>query len=58
MEVCASEAIYSSAEGTTEADGKGLKTISSMTQCEGPVQLKKGDKFKLRAAYDVINHPP
>jgi hypothetical protein len=56
-EVCNSEAVYGNAEGTTEIDGKKWETISRMTECDGPIQVKKGDKFTLRAAYDVIKHP-
>jgi hypothetical protein len=57
QEVCSSNAIYGSSEGTREVEGKKWETISRMTECDGPIKVKKGDKFKLRAAYDVMQHP-
>jgi len=35
----------------------GIKTISSMTPCNGPFPVKKGDTLKLVAVYDLATHP-
>jgi hypothetical protein len=34
-----------------------IKTISSMTACQGPFTVKKGDSMKLVAVYDLSKHP-
>lgn len=36
---------------------KGLLTIASMTDCEGPWKVKKGDYVKLVGEYDLKKHP-
>jgi hypothetical protein len=34
-----------------------IKTISSMSACEEPIQVKKGDKLSMNAQYDLQKHP-
>jgi hypothetical protein len=34
-----------------------IKTITSMTTCKGPFDIKKGDKLKMAAVYDLKKHP-
>lgn len=36
---------------------KGILTIASMTDCEGPWKVKKGDYVKLVGEYDLKKHP-
>jgi hypothetical protein len=36
---------------------KGILTIASMTDCEGPWKVKKGDFVKLVGEYDLKKHP-
>jgi hypothetical protein len=52
---CTSNAIY----GTKmkSADGKEWTTISQMTECAQPIEVKKGDQIKLVATFDEIAHP-
>jgi len=42
--------------GSGGALGGGL-TISSMTRCDGPFPVKKGDTMKLVAEYNLAKHP-
>jgi hypothetical protein len=55
--VCNSEAVYGLEGGRTVVDGKEWKTISKMSECIEPFELKKGDIIKLEASYDNIAHP-
>jgi hypothetical protein len=34
-----------------------LLTVSSMSDCEGPWKVKKGDTVVLKAEYDLKKHP-
>jgi hypothetical protein len=34
-----------------------IKTITSMTTCQGPIPVKKGDTLKMNAVYDLKKHP-
>jgi len=66
---CASDAIYGDkAEADSGMAGghghggeagatTGIKTISAMTSCKGPFPVKKGDRMKLVAEYDLAKHP-
>jgi hypothetical protein len=54
---CSSKATYGSAGAVTVVNGKEWKTISKMSECTEPFELKKGDKIKLEASYDNIAHP-
>jgi hypothetical protein len=40
-----------------DANGKAFATISHMTECTDPIEIKKGDKITLSANYDLITHP-
>jgi hypothetical protein len=42
-----------SPQGTT----KELLTVSSMSDCQGPIKVKKGDSVTLKAEYDLSKHP-
>jgi hypothetical protein len=55
--VCASQATYGSSSAVAVVDGKEWKTISKMSDCTEPLELKKGDKIRLEAYYDNIAHP-
>jgi len=54
---CNSTAIYGLAGGELVLNGRDWKTISKMTECLEPLQVAKGDKIRLEAAYDKIAHP-
>jgi hypothetical protein len=58
--------------GHSHGDGKGmakrdpqapaapkaeLLTVASMSDCEGPWKVKKGDSVVLKAEYDLKKHP-
>lgn len=57
--------------GHGHGDGKGMKkrspqakgqkqellTVASMSDCEGPFKVKKGDTVVLKAEYDLKKHP-
>lgn len=46
------------AAGAAKPDpSSGIKTISSMTTCNGPFPVKKGDTLKLVAEYNLAEHP-
>ena len=55
--VCNSEATYGLEGGKAVVDGKEWKTISKMSECLEPFEMKKGDKVTLEASYDNIAHP-
>jgi len=42
---------------SASAANAAIKTISSMTKCQGPYSVKKGDTMKLVAEYDLSKHP-
>lgn len=50
-----SRAVADAADGPT--GGAGFETIVEMSQCFGPIELKKGDRYHLEARYDTIKHP-
>jgi hypothetical protein len=54
---CASKALYGGPGGTITVNGKSWSTIATMTECNEPVAVKKGDKIKLEATYDTKEHP-
>ncbi|KAF2430903.1 hypothetical protein EJ08DRAFT_202464 [Tothia fuscella] len=45
------------AKSDPPSDAKGILTIASMTDCEGPWKVKKGDSVKLVGEYDLKKHP-
>jgi len=56
--VCSSAASYGGAESTLVGkDGKKWETINSMSECNDPVKVKKGDDVQLEATFDTIAHP-
>jgi hypothetical protein len=57
-EACSSNAVYGGTGATLIVDGKEWQTITQMTECAGPIQIKQGDKIQVVAAYDTITHPP
>jgi len=54
---CASKATYGGPKGTVTIDGKEWATIATMSECNTPIAVKKGDKIKLEAEYDTKAHP-
>ena len=56
--VCSSNAEYGGNGGNLIVDGKEWQTITKMTECAGPIGVKKNDKITVSAAYDTIAHPP
>jgi hypothetical protein len=55
--VCDSEAMYTGGNSTADSGQPKWETISEMTKCREPVQVKKGDNFTLEAKYDFIKRP-
>jgi len=56
--ICDSHAVYGG--GGSEAlglDGKKWQTIREMTECNTPVEVKKGDVVVTEAIYDTELHP-
>ena|ERR1700744_4582124 len=52
--VCSSRAVY----GTKlKIDGKEWTTLSEMTDCTTPFEVKRGDQLRLVVNYDEISHP-
>jgi hypothetical protein len=56
---CESFARYGGTEQSqmVSADGKKWETISSMSECEKPLKVKKGDKLRMVADFDTVKHP-
>jgi hypothetical protein len=56
---CISNATYGvSANGLPgNASGKEWQTITKMHECDEPIPVKKGDKIKITATYDMKAHP-
>ena len=48
---------HSHGDGGDKKSSTGIKTISSMTPCGGPYQVKKGDTMNLVAEYNLAQHP-
>jgi hypothetical protein len=55
--ICTSTATYGSAGAQTIVDGKKWTTISKMSECIEPLELKKGDNITIEATYDNVAHP-
>jgi hypothetical protein len=55
--VCSSKATYGGADATTEVGGTQWKTISSMSYCDGPITVKKGDALAMTVEYDLHKYP-
>jgi hypothetical protein len=54
---CKSEAVYGGQSSSTELNGKKWDTISDMTPCYGPYQIKKGDTLSFDVLYDLKARP-
>lgn len=48
---------HGGSEKPKTANEAAVKTISSMTTCTGPFDVKKGDTMTLTAVYDLSAHP-
>lgn len=57
-QVCSSDAIYGGTGSTLIVEGKEWQTITKMSECSGPVAIKKNDKITIVAQYDTVAHPP
>jgi len=56
--ICDSQAVYGGdGSETVGADGKKWMTISAMTECNKPIEVKKGDVIVTEAIYDTDLHP-
>lgn len=38
-------------------DDGNLENVLDMSQCYGPIEVKKGDTYLLEANYDSVKHP-
>jgi hypothetical protein len=38
-------------------DGKVWATLSSMSECDKPIKVQKGDTIEIEAVYDFVAHP-
>lgn len=54
---CTSKAIYGGPSGTLNANGQTWISIATMTECNDPIAVKKGDRIKIEATYDTKEHP-
>jgi len=54
---CESKATYGGAGSTTTVNGEEWKTISSMSFCDGPISVKKGDGLSMIVEYNLKKHP-
>jgi len=55
--VCSSKATYGGSESTATVNGQEWKTISSMSYCDGPIPVKKGDALHMVVGYDLKKYP-
>jgi hypothetical protein len=55
--VCVSKATYGGAGSALQVNGKEWQTITTMSECSNPVDIKKGDILTVSATYDTKNHP-
>ena len=55
--LCSSDAVYDGGSSAANVDGQEWQTISKMTPCNGPIAVKRGDKIRLRATFDLQKHP-
>jgi hypothetical protein len=55
--VCTSNATYGGAGSSTIINGKEWQTITKMSECAGPIPVKKGDQVLISAGYDTEKHP-
>jgi hypothetical protein len=49
--------VYSPAIGSFGAQGRQWKSITGMTVCPGPIEVKKGDYLEMNAQYDFSKYP-
>jgi hypothetical protein len=55
--VCSSNATYGGEGHATVVDGTERATITKMSECMDPVEVKRGDKVKIAATYDTAARP-
>jgi hypothetical protein len=55
--VCSSNATYGGEGHKTVVDGKEWETITKMSECLDPIEVKRGDRVKIAATYDTAAHP-
>jgi hypothetical protein len=55
--VCSSKATYGGTGSSLSVGGKEWQTITKMSECDGPIEVKKGDQIVISATYDTKNHP-
>ena len=54
--LCSSKATYSPAVGSVDVSGKQWRSITGMTICPGPMEVKKGDFLEVNAQYDFSKY--
>ncbi|KAF2429085.1 hypothetical protein EJ08DRAFT_680230 [Tothia fuscella] len=54
---CTSTAVYGGEGGKLTIEGKSWETISKMTECSEPIEVKAGDTIKVEGTYDTKAHP-
>lgn len=56
--ICTSVASYGGvAHATAVLGGKKWETISKMSDCTEPIDVKRGDQLKMESIYDLESHP-
>jgi hypothetical protein len=56
--VCTSQAGYGGGDDkTASVNGKEWAVLSSMSYCDGPYPVKKGDTLAMNVVYDLKKHP-
>ena len=55
--VCNSTATYGGKGGTSKTNGTEWQTISSMSDCQNALTVRKGDNINMKSFYNTLKHP-
>jgi hypothetical protein len=55
--VCTSKAGYGGDGASANVNGQSWEVLSSMSYCDGPYPVKKGDTLAMNVIYDLKKHP-
>jgi hypothetical protein len=55
--LCDSKAGYGGEGASTNVNGQQWEVLSSMTYCDGPFPVKRGDELSMASVYDLKKHP-
>jgi hypothetical protein len=55
--VCNSTATYGGKGATVNVNGSDWQTISSMSECQEPLKVRKGDHLTMKSFYNTTKHP-